>query len=219
VSAPEHHGRRGRGRPGSPSRAAARALRAGGLTLALAGTVAAAALAAQGDTPVVATEKAGGAAAGAPDLTRVSLQRSSDGRLRAGISLAADLEPKDLVAKSGPPGSVCLRVYTSTTPGVLPPDFLVCVTADAKGKTLRGTVMAEQVNALPKKVGTAAVSRTSRRSLVMRFSQSVVGKPSIIQFAAEATRAGCVRVSCIDTLPDAPKTSKLTLRLDAPPER
>lgn len=217
MSAPEH---RGRGQDGQrrPSRGAVRALRAGGLTLALAGTAAAAALAAQGDTPVVATERAGGAPAGAPDLTRVSLQRSRDGRLRAGISLAADLAPKDLVAKSGPPGSVCLRVYTSTKPGVLPPDYLVCVTADATGKTLRGTVMAEQVNALPKKVGTAAISRTSKRSLVMRFSQSVVGKPSVVQFAAEATRAGCVRVSCVDTLPDAPKTAKLTLRLEAPPE-
>jgi len=209
-----------RKRKRSSSRVTRRALGAVAVTLTVAATITAAvALAALGDKPVVATERPGGAADDAPDLTRVSLQRSRDGRLRAGISLAAELEPKDLVARSGPPGSVCLRLYTSTRPGALPPDYLVCVTADARGRTLRGTVLAEQVNALPKKVGTAAISRTSSRSVVMRFSQRAIGGPSIIRFAAEATRAGCIRASCVDTLPDAPKTSKLTLRLEAPPDR
>ena len=41
----------------------------------------------------------------------------------------------------------------------------------------------------------------------------------VIQFAAEATRAGCVRLGCVDTLPDAPATKKLILRREAPPER
>ena len=45
----------------------------------------------------------------------------------------------------------------------------------------------------------------------MRFSQTSVGKPSVIRFAAEATRAGCTRASCVDTLPDSPKTAKLLL--------
>ncbi|MCW3040994.1 MAG: hypothetical protein JWM31_2899 [Solirubrobacterales bacterium] len=170
------------------------------------------ALAASPDVPVVATEKAGGAATGAPDLTRVSLQRASDGRLRAGFSFAADLHPADLVAKSGPPGSVCLRVYVLATPGVLPPDYLVCVSADAKGKTLRGSVLAEQVNALPKRVATATVSQPGKRRVAVRFSQSSVGRPPVIQFLGEATRAGCPRASCVDTLPDAPQTKKLTLR-------
>lgn len=176
------------------------------------------ALAASPNTPVVASEKAGGAVAGAPDLTRVSLQRSSDGRLRAGLNFGANLAPKDLVAKSGPPGSVCLRLYTATTPGVLPPDYLICVTSDAKGKTLRASILAEQVNKLPKKVGTATVTRPSKRSLALRFSQSSIGRPAVIRFGAEATKPGCVRASCVDTVPNAPATKKLTLRLEAPPE-
>jgi hypothetical protein len=196
-----------------------RATGAGAVLLALSALGAGVAFGAPGDKAVVATEKPGGAATGAPDLTRVSLQRSSDGRLRAGIGFAAALTIKKMVARTGPPGSVCLRLYTSTKPGILPPDYLVCATPDAKGKTLRGSVLAEQVNALPKKVGTAAVTRTSTRSLVLRFSQSSVAKPSVIQFAAEATRAGCTKASCVDTLPDAPKTATLVLRLEAPPER
>lgn len=113
---------------------------------------------------------------------------------------------------------MCLRVYTAATPGALPPDYLVCVTADAKGKTLRGSVLAEQVNALPKRVATATVTRPSLRSMVVRFSQSAVGKPAEIQFTGEAARAGCIRASCVDTVPNAPKTAKLTLRIEAPPE-
>ncbi len=209
--------------PGPDVRRALRAGRrltgAGAVALGVTALASAVAIGATGDGAVVATEKAGGAAAGAPDLTRVSLQRSVDGRLRVGISFAEALTVKDMVAASGPPGSACVRLYTSTQPGVLPPDYLVCATPDAKGKALRGTVLAEQVNALPKKVATAAVSRASTKSLVLRFSQSAVGKPSVVQFAAEATRAGCVKAGCVDTLPNAPKTAKLVLRLEAPPER
>lgn len=192
------------------------ALRAAVVTAGLS-SLGAVALAATGEDPVVAREKAKDAAARAPDLRRTSLQRGGDGRLRATITLAAKLSTKDLVAKSGPPGSLCLRLYTRATPGVLPPDYLVCVTADAKGRRLRGTVLAEQVNALPKRVGRASVSQTkSRRSVIVRFSQTSVGRPSVIRFAAESTRAGCPRLSCVDTLPNAPGTSKLLLRVVAP---
>jgi hypothetical protein len=221
MAARDRHGRRRPGGPGQllPSaRGRAPAVAAGVLT-ALAAIGTGLALAAAPGAPVVATEKAGDAGAGAPDLKRVSLQRGDDGRLRAGLTFAQDLPETALVAKAGPPGSVCLRLFTAATPGILPPDYLVCVTADAKGRALRGSVLAEQVNRLPRRVGTAVVSRPSRRSIVLRFSQSVVGRPPVIQFAAEATRAGCVRAGCVDTLPDAPETKKLILRLEAPPER
>lgn len=196
-----------------------RATGVGAVLLALSALGAGVAVGAPGDKAIVVTEKPGGAASRAPDLTRVSLQRSADGRLRAGMSFAAPLTVKAMVARTGPPGSVCLRLYTSAKPGVLPPDYLVCATPDARGRTLRGSVLAEQVNALPKKVGTAIVTRTSTRSVVMRFSQSSIAKPPVIEFAAEATRAGCTKAACVDTLPDAPSTAKLVLRLEAPPER
>lgn len=185
---------------------------------ALVAAVACAGAAGAAGKAVIVDEKRGDAADGTPDLTRLSLQRADDGRLRAGLTFADDLTPKRLVAKSGPPGSVCLKLFTNTKPGVLPPDFLICVTSDAKGTKLRASILAEQVNKLPKKVGTATITRPSRRSMVLRFSQSSVGRPAIIQFAAEATRPGCTKAGCVDTLPDAPGTAELTLRLEAPPE-
>jgi hypothetical protein len=189
--------------------------------LMMAGILAAVALAASPGAPVAVSEPAGDAGTGAPDLVKVELSRSSDGRLRASLRFAESVPTKSLVAKSGPPGSVCMRIYASDAakPGVLPPDFLVCATPDSKGKALHGSVLAEQINRLPKKIGSAVVTRASTKSVVMRFSQSAVGRPAIIKFAGEATKAGCVRMSCVDTVPDAPDTAKLLVRAEAPADR
>jgi hypothetical protein len=91
------------------------------------------------------------------------------------------------------------------------PDYLVCVTADASG-ILRGSVLHERANKLPERVGSAAVSRSSTRSVTLRFSQTVIGKPAKLYVAGESTRPGCPRVTCIDNVPDAPKTLLFTLK-------
>src|SRR5512144_1514922 len=104
--------------------------------LAVPSVAAAVALAASAPKPVVARD-AKGAARTTLDLTRFSLARGSDGRLRASLTLAAAWEGSALVAKSGPPGSVCAKLWTVSAPPDATPDYLVCATADAKGE-LRG---------------------------------------------------------------------------------
>lgn len=148
----------------------------------------------------------------APDLTRVSVGRGDDGRLRAALTLGEEIRPRDLVARSGPPGSLCLRLWTASTPPNTRPDYLVCVTAEANGRTLRGTVLRERSDAaLPHRVAAASVTRKGGRSVIVRFSQSSIGRPAVLRFAAEATRPGCVRTSCVDTAPDAPAAARLRL--------
>ena len=119
---------------------------------------------------------------------------------------------KNLLAKQGPPGSLCLRLWTVTKPGAAPPDFLVCVTARQDGETTRGTVFKTQPGQEPTRVAGAIVGRTSDRTVTLRFSQAAVGKPATISFAAEATKPGCTRVSCVDTAPEAPKTATFKVR-------
>lgn len=145
------------------------------------------------------------------DLTRVAVTRSSDGRLRASLTLAGPWDAGTLRASSGPPGSVCLKLWTTSAAPDMPPDLLVCVTA-AKDGTLRGSVLKERANKLPERVAGADVSRPSRRTVTLRFSQTAIGRPDRVTLAAETTRAGCTRVSCIDTAPDAPHTLVLVLR-------
>jgi hypothetical protein len=165
------------------------------------------------DTPSpVVVKDAKDAVAGAPDLTRVQLGLASDRRVRFAVTLAAPWQPKDLMAASGPPGSLCVRLWTVTKPGTTPPDYLVCATARADGETMRGTVFKTQPGAQLTKAGPAIVGRTSDRTMTLRFSQTVVGRPKTIDFIAEATKPGCTRVSCVDTTPEAPKTATFKLR-------
>jgi hypothetical protein len=174
------------------------------------GAGAAASVAATAPEPQAATD-AKGDVRSPLDLTRVSLARSADGRLRASVTLAANWDGEDLLSATGAPGSLCLKLWTTTAPPDTTPDQLICVTADKEGE-LRGSILKARPNKLPERTGGASVSRPSRRTVTLRFSQTAIGRPATVSAAAEATRPGCRRGSCIDLAPDAPKTLTLELR-------
>jgi hypothetical protein len=193
------------------SRCRARLLSAIGVAAATVAVFVCAAFAAT-TKPVVLTDPAGDVK-GPLDLARVSLQRASDGRLRAAVSFAANITPKTLLASSGPPGSACLRIWTAAgaDPAATRPDRLVCITARSQDE-LRGGVYEVTGPDLPKRLADASVRHTSGRNVVIRFTQSSLGSPRRIRFAVEATQPGCERPSCIDTLPDAGAAKGFRLR-------
>jgi hypothetical protein len=148
------------------------------------------------------------------DLQRVSLNLAPDRRLRAVVTFAGTIGPKALLANMGPPGSVCLKVWTTpkADPATTRPDRLVCATA-LNDHELRANVLAQTGLGLPKFVGSAAVRvNDSGRSLVLRISQSSLGRPQLLRFAVESTRAGCERVSCIDEAPDKGAVRRFRVR-------
>ena len=149
--------------------------------------------------------------AGGFDLTRVQVGRASDGRMRAALTLAAPWRMRDLPADDGPPGSLCLRMWTVTKGEAAFPDRMLCITADAGAKHMRGSIFVERGGTL-ERVATAGLARSSDRTVVARFSQSAIGRPARVRFAAEATPPGCPRPACIDTAPNAPAVATLTLR-------
>jgi hypothetical protein len=173
--------------------------------------LAAAAQAADSPSPTVVKD-AKDARPGAPDITRAQLGLSSDRRIRAALTLSTGWVARDLIANQGPPGSLCVRMWTVTKPGAAPPDYLACITPREDAETTHGSVMKTIPGEAPQKVASAIVGRTSDRTVTLRFSQTSVGKPKTIRFAAEATKPGCARVSCVDTAPDAPKTATFRLR-------
>jgi hypothetical protein len=155
-----------------------------------------------------------GDVSGALDLQRVSLNLAADGRLRAVITLAAKADPADMLAKSGPPGSVCVKFWTDeeADPAAMRADRLVCVTASSEDE-LRATVFSQAAPGLPVRVGPADVSvNESGRSLLVRFSQSSLGRPELVRFAVESTRPGCERVSCVDEAPDKGAVRRFRVR-------
>ncbi len=184
------------------SRHRARLLTVTGIAGATVAVVVSVAVAAISKTVVVAD--AGGDVSGPLDLARASLQRASDGRLRAVVRFVGAFTPKDLLAASGPPGSTCLRIWTAVDadPRAMRPDRLVCVTARSADE-LRGGVYEVTGPGLPERIADASVKRSgSGRSVVIRFAQSSLGSPRRFRFAAESTQPGCERPSCIDTTPD-----------------
>lgn len=197
--------------PERPS-ARTRLLTVAGLVGAVSALVASSAVAAASKTVVISDPDAD--VAGPLDLTRASLQRASDGRLRAVVTFREKLTPKLLLASSGPPGSACLRIWTvaDADPDATAPDRLVCVTARSVDE-LRGGVFETTDAGLPRRVADASVKRNaSGRSVVIRFTQSSLGRPQRIRFAVESTRPGCERVNCIDTAPDKGATRAFRLR-------
>lgn len=205
MRADDHHPPRGR-----------RALLAAcGVTLA---AVSAAALplahAATPSRPVVTRDASGDAVEGGLDLTRAQLGRSSDGRLRAVLTLATDFTPLDLLAKTGPPGSLCVRLWTQD--GVKPTDgpatYLACVTGDRSGAGYRASLSQLVAGGEARRVADVTVTRPTKRSITLRFSSGAIGSPrTMIRWGAEATKPGCPRISCIDTAPDEPKFVTLKL--------
>lgn len=163
---------------------------------------------------IVEITDAKGDVTGVLDLQRASLNLASDGRLRAVMTVARKIDPREMLAGADPPGAVCVKVWTSedADPTATRADRLVCVTARSS-EELRASVFTQTAPGLPVRVASAPVSLTkSGRSLVVRISQSSLGRPRLIRFAMEATRPGCERVSCIDEAPDKGAVRRFRIR-------
>jgi len=193
---------------GHPDRV--KALLLAGAAALIAGS-AASALAATTPKPVIVKDPRGDVRIGGLDLTRVQLGLARDGQIRAALTLAGSWTAKGLPSGDGPPGALCVRIWTTAKPGQAAPDRVVCVFADAAGRRLRGVVYRQGSSHL-EKVADAAVSRSSDRTAVVMFSQSSIGGPARLGFQGEADTPGCARVLCVDTAPDGGGTGVLTLR-------
>jgi len=153
------------------------------------------------------------------DIVRVAMSRGVDGRLRGEVTMEKGWTTDALRTASGPSGSICLTLYTAREPGADPPDWLVCATPERDGDELRGRVLRDRANGLPRQVGPVTVTRPTARTVYLRFAQSSIHRPASVRFAAEAVTRGarCPRpLGCRDTAPDAPLTGNLTLRSTAP---
>ena len=182
------------------------------VSAAVAPLVATGALAAT--SKIVVVSDPAGDVSGALDLRRASLRLASDGRLRAVVTLTGKVDAKAMLADSGPPGSVCLKIWTApdVDTSAERADRLVCVTARNDAQ-LRASVFEQRKAGLPRRLESASLRVSpSGRSLVLRVSQSSLGRPELIRFAVESTRPSCARVSCIDALPDEGAVRRLRLR-------
>lgn len=192
----------------SPARAG---LIAGTLIGAISLVASVVALAAPGD-PVIARDDDD--VANTLDLAATTLSQSESGRMRATVTSWEGWTREDLVGESGPPGSVCVKVWTTRAPGSEQPNYLVCASPAATGDRLVGTVLRDPGRGLPVRVGAASVSGPTDRVLVLGWPARLIrARGGSFRFAIEAAQAkGCPRPrGCIDTAPDAPASRRFVV--------
>jgi hypothetical protein len=110
---------------------------------------------------------------------------------------------RNQVAEHGPPGTVCVNVWTGRTPGEASPNYDVCVTSDRDNDDLVGSVSRLGPRGSVRRVGRAAAELTSRRRLVVRFDPDLIRRPASYRWSVQATtfENGCTRRGCSDVAP------------------
>jgi hypothetical protein len=131
--------------------------------------------------------------------------RSND-RLAHIIRFHTGISPSDLknaIDEHGPPGSVCISIWTRRTPWEASPNFDVCVTADRDANDLVASVSKLGARGGVRKRGSASAELTSRRRLVVRFDPDLIRRPAAYRWSVEVTTfaRGCTSRGCKDFAP------------------
>jgi hypothetical protein len=120
-------------------------------------------------------------------------------RFHAGIA-ASDF--RNEVDEHGPPGSVCINIWTRRTPWEASPNFDVCVSADRE-RNLVASVSRLGARGGVRRRGSASAELTSKRRLVVRFDPDRIRRPSAYRWSVEVAtfERGCTSRGCKDFAP------------------
>jgi len=135
---------------------------------------------------------------------RAMYDRSND-RLAHVIRFHAGIGPGDFrnaVDEHGPPGSVCINIWTRRTPWEASPNFDVCVSANDE-RELVASVSRLGSRGGVRRRGPASAELTSRRRLVVRFDPDLIRRPAAYRWSVEVTtfERGCTSRGCHDFAP------------------
>jgi hypothetical protein len=136
---------------------------------------------------------------------RATHDRSND-RLAHIVRFHGRISPRNFrnaVQEHGPPGSVCINIWTSRTPWDASPNYDVCVTGDRERKRLLASVSRHGARGGVRRVGKAGAELTSARRLVIRFDPDLIQRPGSYRWSAHVTsfERGCKRIGCQDVAP------------------
>jgi len=136
---------------------------------------------------------------------RAAHDRSND-RLAHIIRFHAPISARkfrNAVADHGPPGSVCINIWTRRTPWEASPNFDVCVSADRGADKLVASVSRLGPRGGVRRRGAASAQLTSRRRLVVRFDPDLIRRPAAYRWSVHVTtfERGCTSRGCQDFAP------------------
>jgi hypothetical protein len=120
---------------------------------------------------------------------------------------------RNAVAEHGPPGNVCINIWTTRTPWEASPNFDVCVTGDRSRKELLASVSRLGPRGSVRRVGRAAVQLSSKRRLVVRVDPDLIRRPAAYRWSVQVTtfERGCTRRGCQDVAPRRGRTVRTEL--------
>ena len=146
---------------------------------------------------------------------RATHDRSGD-RLAHVVRFQDPVSPRvfrNQVAEHGPPGSVCINIWTRRTPWEASPNYEVCVSSNRDRDKLLASVSRLGPRGGVRRAGNAAAQTTSRRRLVIRFDPDLIRRPSAYRWSVQAMtfERGCTRRGCQDTAPRRGRTVRTVL--------
>lgn len=111
--------------------------------------------------------------------------------------------------KLATPGSVCVEIWTRSTPGEAPADYEACATRDRKDKW-RGSISRQRELGPRLRLGSVKVEQPSDTRLVLRIDPDDIKRPASYRWRTEATsfNKDCkAAAGCPDYAPDRPGTA------------
>ena len=136
--------------------------------------------------------------------------RASD-RLVHTIDTFAGYSPSDLANDDPAPSSLCIEIWTRSTPGEGGPDYEACAAPDRRGRSFAGTLSREREEGPDLKIASVRLERPSRSRIVFRIDPDDIKRPRSYRWRAETTSfgGGCRSASgCPDYAPDRPDVAE-----------
>ena len=124
------------------------------------------------------------------------------------ITTHDDFGPGNLLNSDGPPGSICLNIWTTREPGEDTPNYDVCATSDRRGRVFRASIARLTRNS--RRVGAARVEQPDSKRLELRFDPDRIRRPRSYRWVAQTATfgEGCGGpTGCEDFAPDRPDTA------------
>jgi hypothetical protein len=142
-----------------------------------------------------------------------SHNRASDELVQT-IDFYDSVVPANLVNKDKPPSSVCVEIWTRSTPGESAPDYEMCATPAAEGKSWKASIARRRAKGSPLRLGAVKVEQPAATRLVMRLDPDVIKRPASYRWRAETTSFGAdcnSTTGCPDYAPDRPGSAETRL--------
>lgn len=127
------------------------------------------------------------------------------------------ITPTDLAntrSPSGPPGSICISMWTTRVAGESDPNYDLCITAKAAGRGFDASLIRNGGRGSVRRVVGVKVEQPSSKRLVVRIDPDRIRRPRSYRWTAQSATygSGChARLGCRDFVPNGRRTAETEL--------